>query len=413
MSDLLTAAAQILGAPEGLVKRSAEARAKAAGLSVDQILSAWVGGAAAVSSQPSAAGPAISDQPSAISQDPGPAISDQPSAVSQATEPSPVPSGVAGQESGVDVPRSTMVMTLEATAQPYLVVEPLPLSERAGLAGKIGAVSGALLGVIGMLIASPWLLPNASLAGAAGAYSPSVLVKTRSFVAGVALLSIAFGLVVAAFSRTLSGWLKPGAALTGRHATTALMGAVVGVVLGLVAGSVLTSAFGVPVEGAEGLVDLPLVSAAIVVLLGGGLLGWVTAALVQVVGVPVGLSETQAEEVQAVKARLAGAVTVPLAGVVSLSLLVVPLGVLFIRSNHMAKGGAAALAILTAVSILAISGLAASRPGMRISKGEFLMAAGGIGLILLIVFAVLLARSGGGHVEEPAAGETTTTVAEA
>ncbi len=43
----LQAAAAALGAPEALVQRSAEARAKATGASVDDILTAWAGGAPA------------------------------------------------------------------------------------------------------------------------------------------------------------------------------------------------------------------------------------------------------------------------------------------------------------------------------------------------------------------------------
>lgn len=46
MSDQLAAVAAALGAPEAIVKRSAEARAKAAGVSVEEILAAWAGGAA-------------------------------------------------------------------------------------------------------------------------------------------------------------------------------------------------------------------------------------------------------------------------------------------------------------------------------------------------------------------------------
>ena len=46
MSDLAAAAAA-MGVPEALVKRSAEARAKATGASVDEILAAWAGGAPA------------------------------------------------------------------------------------------------------------------------------------------------------------------------------------------------------------------------------------------------------------------------------------------------------------------------------------------------------------------------------
>jgi mono/diheme cytochrome c family protein len=44
MSELLSAAAAALGLPEGLVQRSAEARAAETGASVDDILAAWAGG---------------------------------------------------------------------------------------------------------------------------------------------------------------------------------------------------------------------------------------------------------------------------------------------------------------------------------------------------------------------------------
>ena len=46
MSDLAAAAAA-LGVPESLVQRSAEARAKASGASVEEILAAWAGGGTA------------------------------------------------------------------------------------------------------------------------------------------------------------------------------------------------------------------------------------------------------------------------------------------------------------------------------------------------------------------------------
>lgn len=50
MSDLTTAAAA-LGVPEALVRRSAEARAKASGTTVEAVLAAWAGGAPVVGSR--------------------------------------------------------------------------------------------------------------------------------------------------------------------------------------------------------------------------------------------------------------------------------------------------------------------------------------------------------------------------
>ena len=57
MSEFLDAAAQVVGAPAELVQRSAEARAAADGVSVDEVLQAWAGGGSAPAPSP-ASGPA-------------------------------------------------------------------------------------------------------------------------------------------------------------------------------------------------------------------------------------------------------------------------------------------------------------------------------------------------------------------
>ncbi|MDA9275745.1 c-type cytochrome [Acidimicrobiia bacterium] len=52
MSELLAKVAEILGAPESLVQRSAEARAEATGNTVDEVLQSWAGGEAIATSTP-------------------------------------------------------------------------------------------------------------------------------------------------------------------------------------------------------------------------------------------------------------------------------------------------------------------------------------------------------------------------
>lgn len=52
MSDLLATAANALGIPDSLVQRAADARAAESGATVDEILSAWAGGAPAPSADP-------------------------------------------------------------------------------------------------------------------------------------------------------------------------------------------------------------------------------------------------------------------------------------------------------------------------------------------------------------------------
>ena len=56
MSELLSKVSEILGAPETLVQRSAEARAEASGKTVDEVLQSWAGGES-ISSTPAAETP--------------------------------------------------------------------------------------------------------------------------------------------------------------------------------------------------------------------------------------------------------------------------------------------------------------------------------------------------------------------
>lgn len=55
MDELLAAAAEMMGAPAEMVERSAEARAKADGVSVEDVLRAWSGGGEVVASAPAPA----------------------------------------------------------------------------------------------------------------------------------------------------------------------------------------------------------------------------------------------------------------------------------------------------------------------------------------------------------------------
>ena len=61
MSDLVNKVAEILNAPVDLVQRSAEARAAASGVSVDDVLSSWAGGESVAASAPKDEAPAAEE----------------------------------------------------------------------------------------------------------------------------------------------------------------------------------------------------------------------------------------------------------------------------------------------------------------------------------------------------------------
>ena len=75
--------------------------------------------------------------------------------------------------------------------------------------------TGVVLGVIGLLAASPWTLPNASMLGEEGDFSPALLVEKGRLVLVTALFSIVFGATIASLSRAATGWVVPGGSLGG------------------------------------------------------------------------------------------------------------------------------------------------------------------------------------------------------
>ncbi len=121
-SELIAAAAQVLGIPEALTERSAQARAQADGLAVEDVLRAWAGGETA----PAAPPPAV-DQPAPAEA--APAVS--PAAVE--TEPPPAGPEPATEETGAPTP---------APAAPVLVPSrPVPDSVEVSEAADWAAVT--------------------------------------------------------------------------------------------------------------------------------------------------------------------------------------------------------------------------------------------------------------------------------
>lgn len=395
MSEHLAAAAAALDAPEVIVMRSAQAKAAATGSSVDELLAAWAGGAP-VAAPAAAAAPASTT--SAVET---PIVEAPAAAPAVAGEPAPA--------AHIQTPAAPL--TVEIEEEP---AEPVPLKRRVRVAGRVGAWSGAMLGFAGLLAASGWLLPKATVIGEAGAFRPAVEVTAGSVVIGIVAISGLFGMVVAAVSRQVASWHGPGMALAGRGRGSIVLGGVLGIVLGSVAGGIVSSVFGE--ELAIGIIGLPLVPLAFVLLLGGALLGYVTAAVVQLLGVPLRVSDEESEEVIVVRKRLVSAAGIPVTGLAILILLVIPFALVLIRTG---KQVAPIVGILAAAGVITFAGLSASRPGMRISLGEFGMAAAGIVVLVVMIVAVTLAQGGGDPFgaggEETEAGaetgaETSTTV---
>lgn len=141
MSDLAAASAA-MGVPEALVKRSAEARAKATGTSVDDILAAWAGGAPAPEAAPSAPDQGVAETPD-VSE--GPSESPPEDGVErEAGMPEP------GEPSLVPAPSRVLRPAASVSSPPVLV------GERQG----VGVIMTGSLGLLVLSLLLSVLLPS-------------------------------------------------------------------------------------------------------------------------------------------------------------------------------------------------------------------------------------------------------------
>ncbi len=321
---------------------------------------------------------------------PAAAPAEAPPAEAPSAEPSaepaaaPVAAAVAVVEPEIVVPMAQEVVIEEEPAEP---LEPASLGDRLRVALKVGAWTGAGLGFVTFFIFSAYWAPNASVDPEAG---PIVVVSRTSILIGSALVSVLFGAIVAGLARASATWTNPAMQLRNSKSSTAWIGAVLGLVLGLAAGAVLSS-LGTVIEGDEStLIQLPVIASVFVLFIGGAVLGALTAVAPQILGTPVAIADGEQEEVEQVRERLGGAIGIPLAGLLILLLLVVPFGFILLESNHLASGGAAIIAIVISAGILGFAALAGSRPEMRITFGDLMVAVAGIGTVLVIILAVLI-----------------------
>jgi hypothetical protein len=304
----------------------------------------------------------------------------------EAPEPTPIQPEVAQ-------PAAAAAAVIEA-AKP---LEPVDLSHRLKTAGRVGVWTGAVLGLFAFVAATAWWSPNVTVTGEES-LRPVLVANGTSVMIGIALASLIFGAMVASLARAAASWTDPAMALSSSKSSTAWIGAAVGLLLGFGAGALLANGFGTPIEGSDGLVQLPVLVTLGVMLVGGAVLGWITTIATQFFGVPVAVDAEDSDEVAVVKARLGNAIGIPLAGLVILLALVLPIAWALLRSNHLSSGGAAIIAIIASSGILVFASLAGSKPNMKISRGEFLVALAGIAIVLILVFAVLN-NVGGDHSE--------------
>ncbi len=380
MSDSRVAAiGEILGgAPDHLVERSAEARAAAQGITVDEVLSAWSGGAVlAPAAPPPASDPVLAETEAPPAPVPAPADPTPHEVPQHALE----PVAVAVVE----------VVEDEEEIEP---VDPAPLADRVRLGAKVGAGFGAVLGLVSFAAMAPLMLTRLSQTTAAGAPAGEV---TWTYVAATAVVWTVAGAIINLASRGMGRFRSPAFDTETGWVGSVFSGGFLGLVVGAAFGGVLFATGEASLSGTQLLAVSPL--SIMWTWLGWTVLGALIGGLGQAMAQPAALAGTEAEEARAVRKRLTDGLAMPVLATLVIAVIVVAFGSLLLRYS----GFAPLIAILVSVGTIGFAALMSSRPNLRVTKAEFLVAAAGVGVVLTMLALIAAAVSGEG--DEGGAGE--------
>ena len=364
MSAVSESIAQSMNVPEELVMRSARARAEASGSNVDDVLAAWSGGS-------SVATPAASVAPV------------EAPVVAAAAEP-------VASEPVAELPEAMATAVAEPAAVTVMVVddedpiEAVDLRDRLSSAAKVGAGIGLVFGIFAAVMSTRFALGRIVPQFDESALRASSLSEPADVLLYITALTTILGALVARAAATIPAWFDHAFSVRSSARGLTIVGAAVGAVAGLI-GSGLLMATGetiVPV-----IPDDPTMVALSPVATSVGLVvlmlavGVLAAAAVQMMALPVGLTTAEQEESDVIKHRLATSYLMPLMVVMAIASFVVPFAWLLLTFH----AAAPIIALVAAAGIITFAGLAASKPEATITKGEFVVAALGIGVILLFV----------------------------
>ena len=380
MSDSRVAAiGEILGgAPDHLVERSAEARAAAQGITVEEVLSAWSGGGALVASAPPpASAPVVAETEAPAAPTPAAADPIPHEAPQHALE----PVAVAAVE----------VVEDEEEIEP---VDPAPLADRVRLGAKVGAGFGAVLGLVSFAAMAPLLLTRLSQTTAAGAPAGEV---TWTYVAASAVVWTVAGAIINVASRGMGRFRSPAFDTETGWVGSVFSGGFLGLVVGAAFGGFLYATGEASLSGTQLLAVSPL--SILWTWLGWTVLGALIGGIGQAMAQPAALAGTEAEEARAVRKRLTDGLAMPVLATLVIAVIVVAFGSLLLRYS----GFAPLIAILVSIGTIGFAALMSSRPNLRVTKAEFLVAAAGVGVVLTMLALIAAAVSGEG--EEGGAGE--------
>ena len=285
----------------------------------------------------------------------------------------------------------TVEVDVEDEAEGAEPVEPAPLAERIRLGVKVGSAWGAPLGLVSILAAAPLLLGRLTETTATG--GPALEV-TWTVVAAITVLWAAAGAVVNVAARGAGRFLSAAHDTNTSPLGSALSGGFMGLVLGAGLGGLLFATAESSLSGTKLVAISPMTVLGMVAA--GGVLGAIIGGIGQAIAQPAALGGVEAEDAEVVRRRIADGLALPVVATLLILVIVVSFGSLLVRFASFAP----LIAILVSIGALGFAALMASRPNLRVTRGEVLVAAAGVGVVLLMLALVASSMAGSGGSEE-------------
>ena len=353
------------GIPQMLVSRSAQARAEASGVAVDDVLNSWTGGEAiqATPSTETVSEPEVEIEDTSIAQ----------------SEPANDPVEVLESEN-IAEPIQTSVLIKEELPPPVSISEKLLRSLKFGLG--FGVIAGFIQG----LISSSYLYDGLILEA-----ETQKLIAEYNAVSFVIIISLSTSFLGILNSLNVKKFLDSnfdgfGVLTTDRESI--LTGGGLGLVLGSSTAFFIINSVGQTIEPV--LPDDPVIN---LITVGGAfwrviiLSTFVQAAistLTMLLGVPKGLEDFEDSEAQKIRQRIVGSIVIPLGSIVVGGLIAVAIAQVFLNFHEYAP----LFALIISAAILLFASVMSAAPKIKITKSEVLIASAGVLTLIVIIASV-------------------------
>jgi len=371
------------GIPQMLVSRSAQARAEASGVSVNDVLNSWTGGEAI---QAAPANETVSKSQVVIEDTPTPVEEqvDEPVEVIEDT-PTPVEEQV-DEPVEVEEPENLVEQIQTAVLIKEDLPPPVSISQKLLRSLKFGLGFGVIAGFVQGLLSSSYLYDGLILEA-----ETQKLIAEYDAVSFVIIISLSTSFLGILNSLNVKKFLDSnfdGFGILTSDRESVFTGGGLGLVLGSSTAFFIINSVGQTIEPVlpdDPVINLITVGSAFwrVVILSTFVQAAIST-LTMLLGVPKGLEDFEDSEAQKIRQRIVGSIVIPLGSIVVGGLIAVAIAQVFLNFHEYAP----LFALIISAAILLFASVMSAAPKIKITRSEVLIASAGVLTLIVIIASV-------------------------